>query len=181
MKNLIITIASLTIMSTGLFAQETAEIKKGVVREITCNGPTGLGMLKLETVTGFGLFGKTHHSEWLKVNSKKLCATEPGKYSFLSSLGFDAVFTGETYELEIRMVNGFVVDAERKDKVDYMEFTKNVDEWKVYNVSSSHDWFHQGPTYVDYYSNEQERAEAVEKFTSQEFLDSVSKDYYLGR
>ena len=62
-----------------------------------------------------------------------------------------------------------------------MEFTKNVDEWKVYNVSSSHDWFHQGPTYVDYYANEQERAEAVEKFTSQEFLNSVSKDYYFGR
>ncbi len=182
MKNLIIAIASLTVFgtSTTLSAKEAELTKTGVVREITCNGPTGLGMVKVETTTGIGLFGKTHHAEWIKVNSYELCGAKPGQYSFFSSLAYDAVFLGEVFSFDLKIKNGFIVSAKKKDKIDYMEFMDDVEEFKVYSSRSTHNWFFQGPTHVDYYAETHEIDEAVQKFTSSEFISSVGQEYWYG-
>lgn len=138
-------------------------IKQGVIRESTCNLPSGLGYLKLEQKVNNKIIFKG-----MKVNSKKLCAAAPGDFTFLGNLGFDAVFLGETKLFEVKIENDFIVDAKIIKNIDYLEFHKNIKQY-VYedSLNESFMWFHSGPTYISFYLSNEKINSLIEKYTSQ--------------
>ena len=158
----------LTTMLFSLITMAATTVKTGVIREITCNGPSGLGFIRLENVKG-----KTMTYDFIKVNSYKLCGAKPREFSYLGSYAYDAVFLGEVYKFQLTIQDGFIVDLKKLDKIDYMKFTNKVRNWTQRNNPEVHQWWFKGPTYIDYHTSKEDVLRLVEEYTSKDFLSSL--------
>ncbi|MCH2535604.1 MAG: hypothetical protein MK008_14270 [Bdellovibrionales bacterium] len=158
--------AILIVLSLFVSINLLAEIKvvKGVIRESTCNSPSGLGYFTLEQRVDNNFIMKG-----IKVNSKKLCGSDPGQFTYLSSIGYDALFLGETKLFEVIIEDGFAVDAEMIEDIDYLKFKKNVKYYDYQNsLKESSLWFHNGPAGIDFYYSEEKINELITKYTRQD-------------
>ncbi len=154
----------LVITSSSIYGQEITE-KEGVIRQITCNSPSGLGIIKLERKKN----RKTLVIDYLLVDSYELCGTKPNAFSVLGSIGYDAVLLGINKLYKVTLDGLFVKKIEEIEEVNYYRFTKKVRKYEKINSREANAWFNSGPTNIPFVKQEQ-IDKMVEEYTSEEYV-----------
>lgn len=120
------------------------EVYEGVVKQVECNKPTGIGALELQVKND-----RTLESTWFKVNSRELCSKEvPSKYFLgngtpLTNLGAENISSENFTVSSIKVVDGFVVEVTEVKKIKYSEFLKRIDGYQTFGNREVLDWYFQ--------------------------------------
>ncbi len=130
--------------SLNAFAKTNKSIE-GVIRQVSCNRPTGLGIFELQTRKG-----KTITNTWYKVESKALCSDTSDHRLFLfdtSKLAGIGADNTMNRDLSISKLifddQGMVIDIEKVGSVDVLKFSKKVKRYKNVGVHEANAWFFQ--------------------------------------
>ncbi|MGE3610811.1 MAG: hypothetical protein AB7I27_14565 [Bacteriovoracaceae bacterium] len=132
----------------------------GIIRQIECNRPSGLGHIQLEVRS---LLNMTMKNYFLRVNSKELCGSEPNAPTLLGEVGYEALFLGKVYLFKVKIENNFVTGIEQVKPIAELDYYKNYLTWENINQQEVMSWFYNGPVYINY--NQDNIDELIAKYT----------------
>lgn len=140
MKTLLL--ITILLSSLNAFAKGNKPIK-GVIKQVQCNRPSGLGIFELQTRKG-----KTITMTWYKVDSKELCSDMSDHRLFLfdtsklAGIGADNTINRDLSLSELVFDDqGMVIDVLKAGSIDVMKFTKKVKTYKTVGAQEAHAWF----------------------------------------
>ena len=118
---------------------------QGIIKQVECNRPTGVGAIQLETKQD-----RVIEVSWHKVNSPELCSkVVPSQWGLdgatkLTELAAGNILSKEATITKIKSVDGFVVEVDAVKKVDYPKYIKSVNRYEAIGDNREVlDWFFQ--------------------------------------
>lgn len=117
------------------------ETVTGIIKEVECNRPTGLGIVNVETKVGRVLV-----TQWYRVDSQELCSntvtTTTGVNSTrLSEIAFYNYVSRDFTISELTLVDGMVKDVKNVGKVDQVRYSQNISGYEHNGQQEAFDWY----------------------------------------